>query len=140
MTSLPSVPRPQQPDVTAVTGTLTTGLDTGLADLFAEAAVLTLCGPTGQKLYWVGAIVDAGHIVGLTLRAFGTGTLYRVTFDGVTWECDCPDCTYRERHCKHVVALHDALTRQPQDRKTERDEATGSGPDLEAIARGDWLE
>jgi hypothetical protein len=144
MQSVPSHARPQQPerhpDVTEVTGTLVTGEKTGLADIFNEAAVLTICGPTGQKLYWLGAIVDAGRIVGLTLRKFKTGEVYRVTFDGLTWECDCPDATYRERHCKHVVAVTDALTRQPQDRKTERDEATGPGPDLEALARGDWME
>jgi hypothetical protein len=128
----PSSPRRPLPPVQA-TGELTTGIDTGLADLFAEAAVLTIHSPTGQGLYWLGAITDAGKIVGLQLRKFGTGELYRITFGGARWECDCPDCTYRQRDCKHLIAVRDALTCHPViDRKTERDELTGPGPEGEA--------
>jgi hypothetical protein len=35
------------------------------------------------------------------------GTAYDV--HGETWACDCPDATYRERQCKHALALRAAL-------------------------------
>jgi hypothetical protein len=95
----------------AVTGRIVTGC--GLADLFHEAVVLTIHKPDGtEQLYWLGCATDAGRIVGLTLRKFRTGQLYHVVYDPEDgcFVCDCPDSTYRERACKHLVALHDALT------------------------------
>jgi hypothetical protein len=111
MSTLPAPrPRTQRKSSPAVTGRLVTGC--GLADLFNEAAVLTIHGPAGESLYWCGVITDRGKIVGLTLRKFATGQLYRIACDGLTWECDCPDCCYRQRDCKHLLALRDALTRR----------------------------
>src|SRR5438105_28160 len=104
-----SSPRQPLPPVEA-TGQLTTGINTGLADILNDAAVLTIVSPTGAGLYWLGAILDQGRVVGLTLRKFQSGELYRVTFDGQSWECDCPDCCYRQRDCKHLIALHQVLT------------------------------
>jgi hypothetical protein len=89
-----------------------TGLGTGLADLFNDCAILEITDAAGELTpYWCGAIAEAdGRIVGVRLQKFGTGEKYHVTFDGQSWECDCPDCTYRNRDCKHLVALHHALT------------------------------
>jgi hypothetical protein len=95
-----------------VTGRLVTGAGTTLADLLAGVAVLDVSAPTGSTSYWCGVIAEAdGHVVGFTLTKFNSGQRYQVTFDGETWECDCPDCTFRERTCKHVLALHSALTK-----------------------------
>jgi hypothetical protein len=109
---MPSLPAPSPPANASrprITGRLVTG-EPGLADLFNEAAVLTIRGPAGESLYWCGVLADAGRIVGLTLRKIATGQLHRITFDGLTWECDCADCCYRQRDCNHPLALHDALT------------------------------
>jgi hypothetical protein len=76
----PAVPvKASRPAV--VTGTLTTGAGNFLADLLNESAVLTLNDPDGQRVFWVGAIVDGGQVVGLRLRRFNTGELYLITFD-----------------------------------------------------------
>jgi hypothetical protein len=102
----------QLPDVQA-TGTLTTGTDR-LADLFAGAAVLAVTkGDDSDRdvtLYWAQAILDAGKVVCIDLTKFGTGEKYRVGIDGDRWECDCPDCCYRTRICKHIGGLRDALS------------------------------
>jgi hypothetical protein len=98
---------------TAVTGRLVTGIGTGLADLIAGVAVLDISGPTGNTSYWARALTDGdGRIYGVELLRFGTGQTYQVTFDpdASAWQCDCPDSTFRGRSCKHVAALHDALT------------------------------
>jgi hypothetical protein len=90
-----------------VTGRLVTG--DGLADLFAEAAVLSIFKGDAEQLYWLGAITSGGKIVGLSLRKFGTGQVYQLAYDGAAWSCDCPDCTFRERDCKHLLAVSDAF-------------------------------
>jgi hypothetical protein len=61
---------------------LTTGAGAFLADLLNERAVLTLHGPTGERLFWVAFVVEGGRVVGVQARAFNTGELYRITFDG----------------------------------------------------------
>ncbi len=103
-------PRPyrQLPDV-AATGTLVTG--EGLADLFRESAVLTIHAPTGESLYWMGCQTADGRIVALTLRKFGTGELYQITYEHGTFTCSCPDSTMRRRQCKHISGVHSALCR-----------------------------
>jgi hypothetical protein len=35
------------------------------------------------------------------------GTAYDIEFDHFT--CDCGDCTFRERDCKHLVACREVL-------------------------------
>lgn len=35
------------------------------------------------------------------------GTAYDI--DAESWQCDCPDATYRGRECKHAKALRAAL-------------------------------
>jgi hypothetical protein len=83
MASLPSRVRRRKPSTPpVVTGTLTVGAGTFLHDLLNESAVLTVNDPKGRQVFWVGAIVDGGRIVGLQLRRFNTGELFRITFDG----------------------------------------------------------
>jgi hypothetical protein len=92
-------------------GRLITGIGTGLADLFAGAAVLDVIDARGAVTsYWCEAVVSDCRVVAVRLTKFLTGQQYQVTFDGESWECDCPGSTYRGRDCKHLVALHDALT------------------------------
>jgi hypothetical protein len=92
-------------------GRLVTGIGTGLADLFAGAAVLDVTDAKGAVTsYWLEAVVSDCRIVAVRLRKFLTSQQYQVSFDGEKWECGCPDSTYRGRDCKHLVALHDALT------------------------------
>jgi hypothetical protein len=92
------------------TGRLVTGIGTALHDLVHGAAILEITDARGEVPYWCTAVLSAGHVVAVRLQKFGTGEKYQITFDGESWECDCPDSTYRGRDCKHLVALHDALT------------------------------
>ncbi|HKI36596.1 MAG TPA: SWIM zinc finger family protein [Gemmataceae bacterium] len=60
-----------------------------------------------------GVLVINGQPYGVLVMAGGyrlvkpDGTAYDV--NGQTWECDCPDATYRGRQCKHSKALRAAL-------------------------------
>jgi hypothetical protein len=113
MTSLPSPVRGRKPlRAVQATGRLITGIGTGLADLFNDCAILEITDARGEETpYWCGAVADAdGRVVAVRLQKFGTGERYQISHDGESWECDCPDSTYRGRDCKHLVALHDALT------------------------------
>jgi hypothetical protein len=99
------------------------------ADLLAGVAVLQIDRPEDTNdWYWAAYVVDAGRIIGVQLQKFGNGVVYFLPAD--LSECDCPDCTFRQRACKHMTALRQALSplaagRAP-DRKTERDEITSS--------------
>lgn len=97
-----------------VTGRLTTGINTGLADLFAGCAVLSVYDAAGgETMYWCEAIVGAGKIVGLKLTKFRTGEQRHVHLTAGGAECDCEDATYRPGRpggCRHVVALTQALS------------------------------
>jgi hypothetical protein len=128
-------------------GRLITGTGTGLADVFHGHAILEVESEGRMESYWVTLHLDPeGHIAGLRLQKFATGQKYDLPadLDG----CECPDHLYRNRECKHMVALRQALVaaaeaqkpHRPVDRKTERDELTAPGPDLSAIGRGDWLD
>jgi hypothetical protein len=104
-------PVTQRKSCLPVTGRLVTGA--GLQDLFNEAAVLSLYRGDAEQLYWCGVIQDGGRVVSLTLRKFGTGELYRVVLnpDSGAWECECGAFVYGRRGtCKHIEALHAALT------------------------------
>src|SRR5262249_54049676 len=57
------------------TGRLTVGVGTFLADLLNERAVLTLHGPSGEGVFWVGAVVENGRVTGMQFHRFGTGEL-----------------------------------------------------------------
>jgi hypothetical protein len=70
--------------------------------------------PDGQSVleingrsYWLTVLRDGERVVGFRLEKFGGGTTYDVNAE--TWECSCPDATYRERQCKHSKALQAAL-------------------------------
>jgi hypothetical protein len=92
-------------------------LDTGedrWADLLSGVAILAITKGDGTDsdttLYWARAVGDAGRLVDIDLTRFNTGEKYRVAIDPRgAWECDCPDAVYRNRRCKHVSALTDAL-------------------------------
>jgi hypothetical protein len=112
MCTVPAPVSPTQPktfpDVEA-TGQLACGSDR-IHDLIHGHAVLTVTKGQQATLYWVQAVTDGGKIVALDLTKFGGGEKYRVALEDDAFVCDCPDATYRCRRCKHVAALHDALT------------------------------
>jgi SWIM zinc finger len=110
MSSLTAPAAPVKPNRSPLPPVQATGRGVGLADLFNDCAILEIDANGEETPYWCGAITDGGKIVGVRLQKFTTGEKYQVTFDGERWECDCPDCTYRQRQCKHIAALHDALT------------------------------
>jgi hypothetical protein len=93
-----------------VTGSFCGGATT--ADLLAGVAVLQIDRPEDTNdWYWCGYVVDGGRIIGVRLRKFGTGTVYFLPAD--LSECECPDCTFRQRACKHITALRQALSPLP---------------------------
>jgi hypothetical protein len=117
-----------------------TGVGRAVCDLFGGYAILELASDGRSDSYWVTLRIDPeGHIAGLRLQKFGTGARYDLpaSLDS----CDCPDGVHRPERpggCKHQQALRMALAnlvrdnarpRHEPDRKTERDELTGPGPD-----------
>lgn len=48
-------------------------------------------------------------VLGYTLVK-GDGSSYDI--DAETWECSCPDCTFRGRQCKHSKAVQAAMVPQ----------------------------
>ena len=117
-----------------VTGSLITGLGTGLADLFDGCAILEIDDARELTSYWCSASTDVeGRITGLHIQKFATGEKYDLpaTLD----DCDCPDAIYRSHRpggCRHQVALRQALVSVVRDnapaplprpdRKSQRDE------------------
>jgi hypothetical protein len=96
---------PAQPPPVPVTGSFAEG--TTRAELFEGTAVLEVLRPEDSSYYWTSYVVDAGRIIGVQLRKFGTGQVYFLPAD--LSECDRPDCTFRQRRCKHAQALEQAL-------------------------------
>jgi hypothetical protein len=93
-----------------VTGTFCGGATT--ADLLQGVAVLQIDRPEDTNdWYWCGYVVDGGRVIGVQLQKFGTGQTYFLPAD--LNECDCPDCTFRQRECKHMTALKQALSPLP---------------------------
>jgi hypothetical protein len=90
-------------------GRLVCGADR-VHDLVHGHAVLIVTRGNKATLYWAQAVTDGGKIVALDLTKFGGGEKYRVALEDDAFVCDCPDATYRLRRCKHVAALHSALT------------------------------
>jgi hypothetical protein len=65
-----------------------------------------------ERLYHTEAVIDAGEIVGWQLtRASDPGKVYHIdTRTGTAdWLCDCGDCVFRNRRCKHAGGLAAAL-------------------------------
>jgi hypothetical protein len=90
-----------------VTGSF--GEGTTQAELIAGTAVLEIARPEDTNdFYWVAYVIDGGRVVGVNLRKFGTGQTYFLpaTLD----DCDCADATFRQRPCKHAIALRQALS------------------------------
>ncbi len=96
----------------AVTGELTAGIGTTIGDLIEGCAVLSILADDTSEFYWATAILDGGRIVGVRLGKFGSGTSYDVCLDPETGEssCTCPDHVWRNRSCKHIVALTAVLS------------------------------
>jgi hypothetical protein len=92
-----------------VTGTLITGIGTGLADLFDGVAILEIEDAKELTSYWRGVAAVNGLITSIHLQKFATGEKYELpaTLD----DCSCPDATYRPRPggCRHQVALRQSL-------------------------------
>lgn len=65
--------------------------------------------------YDLGFFLDNdGCIVGIGL-AKDDDTVYAIdTAAGFGWECDCADCQFRHRECKHIKAVRVALTKSGQ--------------------------
>ena len=67
-----------------------------------------------ERLYDTAAVIDAGEIVGWELRPGGKpGTAYHIDTRTGTgdWLCDCGDCVFRNRRCKHAGGLAEALAK-----------------------------
>jgi hypothetical protein len=120
-----------------VIGRIITGRGRTLADLFQGIAILEIEGEGRLDSYWVSLHLDPsdGAILGVRLQKFGEGTTYDLPHD--LSSCECPDHQYRQRECKHMSALRQALTaavrdnalpRQRPPRRVERDEATMPAP------------
>jgi len=103
----PFTQRKQYPDVEA-SGRLFCGTDR-IEDIVRGRAVVDIHGGGRVTSFWLEAVLDAGKIVALRLRKFGTGEVHQVTLEGGTFVCDCPDSTFRNRSCRHVAGLHSAL-------------------------------
>ncbi len=58
------------------------------------------------KPYVVSVLTDGNKTVGYRLEK-PDGKSYEI--DAQSWECSCPDATFRERECKHAKALRAAL-------------------------------
>jgi hypothetical protein len=59
------------------------------------------------RMYEVRSVLHPdGKLLGYTLDRLD-GKTYDI--DAETWQCDCPDSTYRERACKHSLALRAGL-------------------------------
>jgi hypothetical protein len=54
--------------------------------------------------YRVAPVRSDWHARAFALRK-ADGALYHVAADEHGPSCDCPDATYRERRCKHVMAM-----------------------------------
>jgi hypothetical protein len=58
--------------------------------------------------YAVTVLEDRGAVIGYRLQKAG-GSPYDINSTANPWTCDCPDALYRQRECKHVLALRAAL-------------------------------
>jgi hypothetical protein len=85
-------------------------------DCAGELALRT--GGGVEQLYRVSPVVDrrpdeGGFVLlGWRLERLGKpGTVYHIDTNTGTadWLCDCPDCVYRQRACKHALGLREAL-------------------------------
>jgi len=84
-----------------------------IAELCEGSAVLVIrkgdASDADEMPYWtVADFGPDGRIAYFQLQRFGTGDRYNLPADLA--DCDCPDCTYRNRECKHMAALRQALT------------------------------
>jgi hypothetical protein len=61
-----------------------------------------------ERLYEVAPVLHPdGRVLGYHVARLDNHDVYDV--DGETWECTCADATYRERACKHSLALRAGL-------------------------------
>jgi hypothetical protein len=96
-------PLPPVPVVGSFGGGATT------SDLLAGVAVLQIDRPEdANDWYWAAYVVDGGRVIGVQLQKFGTGQTYFLPAD--LSDCECADRTFRERACKHMTALKQALS------------------------------
>ena len=91
--------RSQKPKVKPVSGTCQ-----WLVPINPEIGVGALA--INGKPYVVTVLKDGNNTVGYRLEKPDSKT-YEI--DAQTWECNCPDATFRERQCKHALALRAAL-------------------------------
>src|SRR6516162_6742356 len=74
-----------------------------------EAGRLAINAGNGlERLYEVTAVVcdRTAQVLGYHLDRLD-GKAYDINAE--TWECDCPDMTYREKRCKHSLGLEAGL-------------------------------
>ena len=46
---------------------------------------------------------------GFTVKSQSSDVIYAVIFVSDRWRCSCPDSQFRERDCKHILAVQNVL-------------------------------
>jgi hypothetical protein len=123
MPSLPTRPAPAQGQpaarqpLAAVTGTarwlIRPGTDPDALPCLRITATSALTGRVSSGLYNLHVLIKGAglseEVIAYALTNLDSGKQYHVNVQGPRWTCDCGDATFRDRPCKHALALHVAL-------------------------------